>query len=286
MKRLPLVYLIATLGCGRAAEPPPVVPSPAPEVSAAAAPATDPGPTSDVAETARPDAASVAPDDVVIPTLPAADASAAAGAGEAAADLPPETLAAATASCEAGDVYACFRAGWQLVHGQGVAVDQVRGRALVERACDGEVPNACGLLGLIHEFGKGVPVDRAAAFRYYRRGCALGEIQVSCFNAGRFQLASSDLSPRERSEAMGWLRSACDTGLAVACFDVGYELGRQGGPDDPARGAALQWYRRACELGNSDGCTQARALERAGRSSPRPDVMMAPSDPPGPDAGP
>ena len=173
--------------------------------------------------------------------------------------------AQAPPDCVAGDAAACYRAGWDLVHGEnGAVVDDVAGRALIQRACDLDSPKACGFLGLRAEFGKGDPLDYDVALRYYVRGCELGEAESSCANAGRLVLLAERARPAELARAATWLRAACDAGHSDGCFNAGiaYERGKK--RLDEAR--AL--YRRACDLGFADGCVAERDL--ATRGAPRP----------------
>ena len=74
--------------------------------------------------------------------------------------------------CAKNDLISCYNLGYSFREGQGgAAVDLKRAIALFEKACDGEVLEACEHLGLMHDQGIGMPSDPEKARQAYRFAC-------------------------------------------------------------------------------------------------------------------
>jgi len=73
---------------------------------------------------------------------------------------------------------------------------------------------------VVYGFGVGATKDVAKAFAYDARGCGLGEIEVSCCNAGTNLLDRPRLTPADKARMLAWLKAACDQGVSKSCFHV------------------------------------------------------------------
>ena len=64
-----------------------------------------------------------------------------------------------------------------------------RALVLYEQACDGGYATACVNLGIVHETGQGVAVDRSVARGFYQRGCEAG-VREGCTSVERLDTAA------------------------------------------------------------------------------------------------
>ncbi len=124
-------------------------------------------------------------------------------------------------SAEAGSAAAMSDYGYALANGTGMAQDLKKGVALIQRAADmgggpgayvtlggiyfnsdelgpdhfklareaflraGDEPTGLGLLGLIYDYGLGVPVDEAKAAGYLQRAAAAGNVKALAYYGGK-----------------------------------------------------------------------------------------------------
>ncbi len=148
--------------------------------------------------------------------------------------------------CNAGDGGACAMAGLDLLLGEnGVTKDEVRGRALLRRACDRGDKMGCfeaALAGI-----EQVPRDTDAITRDFQAACDRGYGR-GCIAIGR------DLAKRELgAQALPYAERACQIGQAEGCaFAAGTYLAGKDVPKDDAKG--MTWAREACSQGVGDMC--------------------------------
>jgi TPR repeat protein len=81
--------------------------------------------------------------------------------------------------CIAGDLYACSALGAAYSTGFGVEQDFNRALKFQTKACDGDMPRACYMLGHMYEDGAGFGLDPKAAPPIFEKACRLGE-ELSC----------------------------------------------------------------------------------------------------------
>lgn len=101
-------------------------------------------------------------------------------------------------------------------------------------------------LGLVHELGRGVPIDLRQAFRYYLLAAEQGFIPAQ-FNTGNMYATGRGVG-QDLFEANIWFKQAAEKGLAEAQFNLGlaYEAGRGIRRDEEQ---AVRWYKAAAEQG-------------------------------------
>ena len=134
-----------------------------------------------------------------------------------------------------------------LLDGRGVPQDRAAAYRWFRRAA--EIGNADGInmVGRCHELGWGVPVDHAEAARWFRRAADKGS-DWGAYNLGCMLLYGEGV-PHDHGEALRWLTTGVERGNGKAmgfvarCYEEGW-----GTPPDA--GAALAWYRRAAEAGD------------------------------------
>ena len=148
--------------------------------------------------------------------------------------------------CRDLDVDTCYRDGWALAHP--VTGEPPWNEALpyFKDGCGRRHASACAYLGLLYQYGVGVEQNDWMAFALHERACALGDSQVSCFDAAFLLLGRKDHSKADETRAIEWLKRSCDAGSAIAC----YNRGVYAASDEAGR----VWYQRACGLGDEISC--------------------------------
>lgn len=103
-------------------------------------------------------------------------------------------------------------------------------------------------LGKMHVRGQGLPLDYAAAAKWYRLAADQGNADGQN-SLGELYEAGQGVK-RDEAEAAKWYRLAADQGQVGAQYNLGvlYENGR-GVPKDPPE--AAKWFRQAAEQGDA-----------------------------------
>ncbi|MFS8036644.1 tetratricopeptide repeat protein [Xanthobacter sp. AM11] len=168
--------------------------------------------------------------------------------------------------------------GQMLLDGNGVARDSQAALRWFRIAADAGSLDGLNMVGRCHEFGWGVPPDRAEAARHYRDAAARGHAWAQ-FNLASLLLDAEDFAANP-TPALQWFVRSARGGNPKAMAMVGRFLehgwGRHARP-----AAARRWYRRAAMGGDyrgqfdfartrwEDGCAQeaitwfARSIEAA-----------------------
>ncbi len=104
-------------------------------------------------------------------------------------------------------------------------------------------------LGVMYDFGQGVPEDDVEAVKWYCKVAEQGLAEAQ-HNLATQYFAGEGV-PEDHAEAASWFRKAAEQGLAMAQFSLGvmYDLGH-GVPEDDAE--AVKWYRKAAEQGRAE----------------------------------
>ena len=145
-------------------------------------------------------------------------------------------------SCELGDLRGCS----QLAYAKG----NPAGLPLHERACEGGAAASCYERGAVAVYA--APNHLAEGLPFLKRGCELGH-EPSCvvwIDAEiRQSRAAGDLTLPTEDERRNALDAHCESGLAMACRQMGIE--RQHKAD--FKGAAAP-FEKACTGGDGNGC--------------------------------
>jgi TPR repeat protein len=186
-----------------------------------------------------------------------------AGAAFAARDLAGE-LAGAQASLAAGDYAKAYQAylehgkdnplaqfslGLFHEHGWGMPVDRAEACRWQEKAALGGIPAAQELLADCLRLGAHKPVDLAAAAHWYERAAASGIAVAQC-SLAELYMAGQGVA-KDPGKALGLCLAVANKGLAVAQLRLG-RLYLEGDPGvrDPA--AAARWLQTAAQAGNAE----------------------------------
>ncbi len=121
-------------------------------------------------------------------------------------------------------------------------------------AAQAELPTALYLLGVMNEFGVGLPPNKEAAVPLYRRA-AEKNVRSGMARLG-LALLQGDGVEQNKLEGESWLRRAAIAGDAEAAAMVG-DLYSKGGELPPNYAEAAIWFERAADAGHSHA---ARAL--------------------------
>jgi len=96
-----------------------------------------------------------------------------------------KTAADLERECSEGRAAACTRVGVQFAFGtQGRQRDYQKARGFLEKGCAGRDANGCKELGVLYEYGRGVPKNPGEALRLYKIGCQ-GGVALACQYAAR-----------------------------------------------------------------------------------------------------
>ena len=128
--------------------------------------------------------------------------------------------------CEAGWGWACGQAGWAFHRGEGALVDEARAYALFRKACHQTSWHdqwSCGMTGIFHIRGIGVPKDPAEGARWLKLGCEPARADrsdpQSCDRLGRLHAEGVGV-PKDPERARSLFKRACDAKYEDACANV------------------------------------------------------------------
>ncbi|UCU92161.1 trypsin-like peptidase domain-containing protein [Hydrogenophaga taeniospiralis] len=107
-------------------------------------------------------------------------------------------------------------------------------------------PFAQNYLGVMYEFGLGVPISEQLAAKWYRKAAEQGNAFAQ-FELG-MRLSKGKGVPKDLQQAMAWFHKAAEQGDAIAQFNlgVGYANG-EGAPKDEQQATA--WFLKAAKQG-------------------------------------
>jgi TPR repeat protein len=145
------------------------------------------------------------------------------------------------------------------------ATDSAAGAAMRVKATEGDAA-AQSNLGVMYEYGHGVPQDAAQAMAWYRKAADQGDASAQYALGATYGTGKG--APLDDAQAVAWYRKAADQGLAVAQFNLGlmYERG-QGISKNDAQ--AVTWYRKAAVQGVADAQSNLGVMYRDGRGVPQ-----------------
>jgi TPR repeat protein/tRNA A-37 threonylcarbamoyl transferase component Bud32 len=156
--------------------------------------------------------------------------------------------ALAERQCRHGDQVGCVAVGGRLY-----TDGQYQQAATHARStCDAGVSAGCTLLGTMHFYGRGAPLDLAAARRLLERGHALGDPDAGSALADMLRRGVGGKPDPGRARSL--YQQVCDDQPAHgACVGLG-ELEEHGIGGRSARRAAIERYQAACDRDNPRGC--------------------------------
>ncbi|HWL83746.1 MAG TPA: tetratricopeptide repeat protein [Roseomonas sp.] len=161
---------------------------------------------------------------------------------------PPEEAARwIAAAARAGLLQAQLLYGQILLEGRGVPMDRAAAYAWFRTAAEAGSPEGLNMAGRCHELGWGVPADLTRAAALYRAAAEKG-LDWAQYNLALL-LARGSGVPQDRAEALHWFRRAAAQGHAKSLTVLGrfLEEGWEGPPDPQA---AFALYARAAEAGD------------------------------------
>ncbi len=137
--------------------------------------------------------------------------------------LYPEALAFWRQKAEAGDRWAAYRLGIELLDGKPNVVkrDVVEGAKFMLQAAKANEPRAQFEMGTLYEYGTGVPADLATASEWYRKAAERGLAQAQYNYATMLEAGDGALA--DEVEALKFYTLAAEQGFASPPVD---EMGR------------------------------------------------------------
>jgi TPR repeat protein len=135
-------------------------------------------------------------------------------------------------ACDTGSSYACF----EVAQGLAQAGRQAEARAMLLKACNGDIEQGCALAAAMTK-----PADGPEARQLLTRGCALGMPQ-SCDALGGQDDASQ--------------RSACESGGVESCATLAFKLGNEAEHQHKwdLMEEAIGLLQKACRRGSTRSC--------------------------------
>jgi len=133
-----------------------------------------------------------------------------------------ERSAACRIACELAHSNSCYRFGWHLERGQGVARNLATAMKRYAQGCTGGSGLACRAAGHMYTRGVGVKADAARAKTFYRSALNHGRVHceqghaASCLAIGEM-FATGEGGPVSRGPAALYLGKACSYELQAAC---------------------------------------------------------------------
>jgi len=124
--------------------------------------------------------------------------------------------------------------------------------AMLERTCSESTNGLVSfLVGYSYDIGRGHPLEKSKARKFYERGAALGDLNAYK-NLARMQL-NGEGGPPDYASAASWLQKAADLQDGESCLNLArlYHNGN-GVPRDEQRATAL--LEKACQLGIQPAC--------------------------------
>jgi len=133
---------------------------------------------------------------------------------------------------EKGDAEAQYRMGLMYEYGAGVPADKAQMVAWLRKAAEQGHPAAECELGILYSLGEGVAHDDAQAVQWFRKSAEHGNATAQ-YNLGLLIAKGASVAV-DKPQAIAWFRKAADQGLAVAQFKLGvaYENGEGVAQDD------------------------------------------------------
>lgn len=158
---------------------------------------------------------------------------------------------------ERGDAEAQYRIGLMFEFGRGYPIDKAQGIAWFRKAAAQNHTAALQELGVIYATGDGVPKDDAQAVSWFRKAAELGN-PTAQFNLG-LMIAKGTGAPKDDALAVSWFRKAANQGMVGAQFKLGvaYENGN-GVAKDPV--LAYVSYAIAARGGNQESATHRDSM--------------------------
>ena len=114
-------------------------------------------------------------------------------------------------------------------------------------------------LGLMYDYGEGVPKDDAKAVYWYRKAAEQGHAKAQ-FNLG-WMYANGEGVAEDGAKAFSWYRKAAEQGHAKAQVKLGaMYIAGEGVPKDDVK--AVNWFRKAAEQGYAKAQEKVAELEK------------------------
>ncbi|MFO1507196.1 MAG: bifunctional trypsin-like peptidase domain-containing/SEL1-like repeat protein [Lysobacterales bacterium] len=157
-------------------------------------------------------------------------------------------LAHTEALAKQGDAEAQYHLGLIYQFGKGVPPDLVKAAYWYDKAAEQGDALAQTVLGVMYDLGEGVLQDHAKAAYWYGKAAAQGDAKAQNFLGGMY--GNGNGVPRDDAKALYWYAKAAEQGDASAQFHLGnmYFDGR-GVPQNYAK--AIFWYGKAAEQGHA-----------------------------------
>ena len=145
-----------------------------------------------------------------------------------------------------GDGSAMYMIGLMYQYGNGVPVDYAKAMDWYRKAVDAGYSGAMSSIGDLYKDGLGVDKDIEKAKEWYVKGADTGDVGAMYANAIMYYFG--DGVERDYQKALEWYMKAADAGQSYAMFKVG-EMIEEGKGAQADAALAQEWYRKAADAG-------------------------------------
>jgi TPR repeat protein len=153
-------------------------------------------------------------------------------------------------------------AGEAYVFGDGVARDEARGVALLQKGAAQNDLDAVNDLGLAYKYGLGVSVDYGRAVSLFRQAALAGNPHAASNLGSMYQFGQG--VPLDYSQAIYWFKMSDTPNCSCGDNSLGYMYANGiGVPHDDAQ--AFSWYMNSAKKRRSRRCGETKDFPRAAR---------------------
>ena len=170
------------------------------------------------------------------------------------------------AAAEEGNEEAQFNLGIMYDFGEGVPADDRKAVYWYRLAAEQGHAGAQFFLGTMYDFGEGVPADDREAVHWYRLAAEQGHADAQFYLGAMYDFGEG--VPADDREAVHWYRLAAEQGHADAQFYLGASYKEGAGVSRDVREAA-RWYLLAAKQGNADAQYNLGDMYDSGEGVPR-----------------
>jgi TPR repeat protein len=172
-------------------------------------------------------------------------------------------------ACDGGDAKACSKYGEKLENGEYALRDPAGAITAYEKACTGQIAQACGNVGVMYLEGEdntdiARKPDAARAAKMFRLGCDLGGM-TSCTRLGHLALNGA-LAVRDTVTAQKLFDKACKGGELDGCAQLATILADTTRPE-PQQNVrlAVDLLKKTCDAKIASGCAGLGKLHAMGK---------------------
>lgn len=163
---------------------------------------------------------------------------------------------------EMGVPEAQYKLGNAYHDGKGVPMDRALALKWYQKAADRDFTKAQMNMGYAYYFGEGVTRNYPEAFKYYQMVAEKGDIPSQLMLADSYFLGKN--VGKDEVKAIKWYEAAADKGSVKAYLALGYRYRDGWGGQTPDYVQAQTWFKKAADSGDKEAQANLVALQARG----------------------